>query len=46
MLTLIGGDRPVSTHTQVTQELQYAMVLEWGVESNLILKYQCMYVYM
>ena len=28
MLTLIGGDRPVSTHTQVTKELQYAMVLE------------------
>ena len=34
MLTLIGGDRSVSTHTQVTKELQYAMVLEGRIECN------------
>lgn len=28
LLTLIGGDWPVSTHAQVAEKIQYAMVLE------------------
>ena len=27
LLTLIGGNWPVSTHTQVAEKIQYAMVL-------------------